>query len=305
MSVSYWRVSSRLETSLILYELTRTSYPDSYHRRLHLRMPWFVGLSAADTFARLSVSNRLGRLQSPRFGPFRTREAAELYAEQIQGLYQIRRCVETLYPSPEHPGCIYGEMNQCLRPCQCAVSSDEYATESARVSDFLQTAGKSGLQPLTATRDRAASELDFEQAALAHKRIEKVQTAIAARDKVVASVQHFHGVALTTASEPDCVSLWPMFAGYWQTPLHLYLNRLYLDQDTRSLDSLLRERLQLAYGSPAGAGSRLDQMALFSRWFYSSWRDGQWFAFETLEKLNYRKLVRAISELLKPPLKEI
>jgi hypothetical protein len=304
--VSYWPVSSRLETSLILYELTRQAYPDSYLRRLHLRMPWFVGLTDSDAFGRLEISNRLPansrKSAAIRFGPFRTREAAQLYEEQVLSLHQLRRCTETLSPSPRHPGCIYGEMNQCLRPCQAAVSPEEYATESARVSDFLATAGKSALQSLTAARERAAADLDFEQAALAHKRIEKVQAANAARDSVVAAVNDFHGVAVTKASEPDSVNIWPLFAGYWQPPLHLHLpqNQQLQSQDARSLDAMLRLRLQSALESPAAEGNRLEHIALFARWYYSSWRDGHWFTFETLHQLNYRRLVRSISDLLKP-----
>lgn len=299
--VSYWPVSSRLETALILYELTRHAYPDSYLRRLHLRMPWFIGLTQAAAFPRLEVSNRLSRNNPHRFGPFRTRESAQLYEEQLLGLHQLRRCTETLDPSPDHPGCIYGEMNQCLRPCQTAVSREEYATEAARVFDFMETAGKSALQPLSAARDRAAAELDFEQAAVAHKRIEKIQTAIAARDKVISAVNHLHGVALTKASQQDSVNIWPMLAGFWQLPIRLHLppNQA---PDSRSLDSLLRERLQVALQSPVVDGNRLEHIALFSRWYYSSWCDGQWFPFETLQQLNYRRLVRAISELLKPAL---
>jgi excinuclease ABC subunit C len=299
VSVSYWRVSSRLESSLILYELTRSAYPDTYLRRLHLRMPWFVGLTQTDSFARLELTNRIGRREGSRFGPFRTREAAQLYAEQTLALYQLRRCTEALAPSPDHPGCIYGEMSQCLRPCQCAVSQPEYASEAARVFRFLNSAGKSALQPLASARDHAAAELDFERAALAHKRMEKVQAAISVRDKVINSVQQFHGIALTQAADPDSVNLWPMFAGYWQPPLNFYLHR----QETRSLDSLLRELLHSALASPAAAGNRVEQMALFSRWHYSSQRDGQWFPFETLENLNYRRLVRGISDLLKPAAK--
>ncbi len=300
LSVSYWPVSSRLESSLILYELTRAAYPDTYLRRLHLRMPWFIGLTQTDTFARLEVTNRLIRNSAPRFGPFRTRDAAQLYEEQVLGLHQLRRCTENLTPSPDHPGCIYGEMNQCLRPCQCAVSTDEYATESARVSDFLRSAGKSALLPLSAARDRAAADLDFEQAAVAHKRIELVQAAASSRDAVITAVDQFHGITLTRAQQADSVTLWPMSAGYWQAPLILCLQ-----QQTRSLDSLLRESLQKALASPSTSGRRLEHLALFARWYYSSWRDGQWFPFESLHHINYRRLVKGISNLLKPNVKNI
>jgi hypothetical protein len=268
-----------------------------------MRMPWFVGLTDAGAFARLETTNRLraGSRQAsgPRFGPFRTREDAQFYEEQVLSLHQLRRCTETLAPSPEHPGCIYGEMNQCLRPCQTAVSAEEYATESARVAEFLFTSGKSALQTLFAARDRAAANLDFEQAALAHKRIEKVQAARAARDGVITALDNFNGLAVTKASEPECVNLWPICGAYWQPAIHLHLPHHQQLPVSRSLDAMLRERLESALALPSVSGNQLEHLAIFARWYYSSWRDGHWFAFESLKQLNYRRLVKAISGILK------
>ncbi len=298
-SVSYWIVSSKLENSLVLYELTRSAYPDSYLRRLHLRLPWFIYLAEGGGFARLEVSTRLVK-QSVRYGPFRTRDDAALYEEQVLALHQLRRCTDLLTPSPDHPGCIYGEMNQCLRPCQCAVSPDEYAHEAARVTDFLNTAGKHALHSLAAARDHAAANLDFEQAALAHKRMEKVQATNALRDPIIAPAQDFNGIAATRSREADSVKLWIMRAGYWQNPMHLYLP-LNQEAGARSLDTMLREQLQNVLATPPEqTGNRSEHIALFSRWYYSSWRDGQWFPFNANQHINYRRLVRSVSELLKP-----
>jgi excinuclease UvrABC nuclease subunit len=182
-AISYWPVASRLESALVLYAVTSHYYPGDYLRRLRLRMPWFLSLTNADAFPRLEVSNRLtARHANAKFGPFQSRDLAQQHEEQLLSLHQLRRCTETLAPNPEHPGCIYGEMNQCLRPCQCVVSAEEYASEASRVQEFLLTAGKSALNPLVAARERAAAELDFEQAAMLHRRIEKVQAAEASRD---------------------------------------------------------------------------------------------------------------------------
>jgi excinuclease UvrABC nuclease subunit len=295
--VSCWPTGSRLESALILYELTSRYYPADYLRRLRMRMPWFVSLSVSDRFPRLEVSNRLGRNGAQKFGPFLNRDAAAQHEEQILSLHQLRRCSETLAPDKNHPGCIYGEMNQCLRPCQCAVSAEEYASEVARVRDFLLTAGKSALQPLAAARDRAAEALDFEQAAVAHKRLERVEAAAASRDKVIGPVIHFNGVALTKSNQAHSVCLWPMLGGYWQAPITLQVQSR--QANAAPLDATIRETLTLATQNKAEEGSRLEHLALFSRWYYSSWRDGHWFAFQNLPELNYRRLVREISNLLK------
>ena len=77
------------------------------------------------------------------YGPFTSRAAAERFEAGLLDLFQIRRCEENLAPSPQHPGCIYGEMNRCLRPCQQAVSVAEYRGETQRVEQFLRTSGES------------------------------------------------------------------------------------------------------------------------------------------------------------------
>src|SRR6185437_15306632 len=148
--------------------------PDTYRKRLKLKDPWFLTL-LKDEFPRLAVRNRLPHKRIATFGPFLSREAADRVYQGTIGLFQIRRCEEKLSPSEDHPGCIYGEMNLCSRPCQLAVSSAEYGAEVARINDFLQFNGKRTLSILMAARDRASEETDFEEAARLHKEWEKVK----------------------------------------------------------------------------------------------------------------------------------
>ena len=101
------------------------------------------------------------------YGPFASRAAAERFDGGVLDLFQIRRCEENLEPAPEHPGCMYGEMNRCLRPCQQAVSAQEYAGEVTRVEQFLRTHGDSLIESAEAARDRASKEMQFEAAASA------------------------------------------------------------------------------------------------------------------------------------------
>ncbi len=297
-AVKCWPAGSRLEASLLTYQITRESFPADYLKRLRLRLPWFVAL-ANDAYPRLEIVNRPTRRHSVAYGPFLSRDAAQSYEQELLGLFQIRRCTETLVPDASHPGCIYGEMNQCLRPCQSAVSSDEYAHEVLRLDDFLSSNGKTMAAALATARERASAELDFEQAAQLHKRIEKVAAAGACRDGVVAPYDKFNGVALARGvAEGEC-RLWPMLRGYWQKPIVFHFSTL--EPGARSLDRELRETLSHSLGSaPFESGKRVEHLAVFSRWYYSSWRDGHWFPFQTLGDLDYRRLVREISKLTRP-----
>ncbi len=280
-----------------MYHLTKRYFPADYLFRVRLRMPWFVGLAETVAFPRLTVVNRMPRKHGSLFGPFPNRDLAVHYQEEVQGLFQIRRCTDALTPAMDHPGCIYGEMNQCLRPCQSVVTVEEYGSEVRRVADFLSTNGKSAIAVLSGVRDRAAEQTDFEEAAQIQKRIEKMNAAAAIRQEVIGDVRSFNGVALTRSVESRKFRLWPMLQGFWQESLTLDFSAE--DAGPRSLDHELRERLTDAFATPQSEGKRVEHLAIFSRWYYSSWRDGQWFPFRTLADLNYRRLVREVSNLVK------
>jgi|UPI00036C55E9 hypothetical protein len=296
-AIQFWLTGSRLETSLLLYGLARQHDPENYEKRLKLRAPWFVSLLEFDPYPRLSVQNSIPRRTAATFGPFPSRDAADAFCLETSSLFQIRRCNERLAVSADHPGCMYGEMNLCLRPCQLAVTREEYAAETARVRDFLETNGRHQLALLTAARDRASAETDFEQAARLHKQVEKVKAVGALRDNVICEVSRLNGLALTLGSRFRGIALWPMLAGYWQDPLHLDFSQP--ESQGKSLDRELRDALATHLQHPRTEGVRVEEIALLTRWYFSSWRDGDWFPFRSLEDLNYRRLVRAISNLLR------
>ena len=303
-AVECWPTGSRLELNLLLYRLAKQFYPDRYLTFLKLRMPWFVGITGEDAYPRLETVNRIPPHYKTSFnalwGPFASRAAAQQYEQELLGLFQIRRCNESLTPNPDHPGCIYGEMSQCLRPCQAAVSATEYASEALRVRDFLESNGRGAIAALSSARDRACEEMEFEQAAQMHKRLERMKATAALRERIVTEVHEFNGVALTRALQEGGFMLWPMLQSSWQEPVAL--DFLTNELQTKSLDTEIRELLAAKFSAgTTTVANRADELAIFSRWYYSSWRDGEWFPFRSLTDLNYRKLVRELSRMAQPP----
>ncbi len=298
-AVECWTTRSKLESLLLLYELLKQLFPADYLRRLRLRMPWFLTTVAEDQFARLAITNRIIPTAPLTIGPFATRELAQHYQEEVLGLFQIRRCTEPLQPSPVHPGCVFGEMNCCLRPCQLAVSRDEYAVEAERMSQFLVTNGKDELSSLASGREQASASLLFEDAAVLHKRIERVQAAIAAREEVVRDVDQLSGIALTPSTQAQRVLLWPLWRGAWQEAIPFDVSGE--NVEFSRLRGELREKLASVAGQAVlrKTQDRLEHISLFLRWYRSSSRDGEWFPFSPTADLNYRKLVRGIRQLAK------
>jgi excinuclease ABC subunit C len=289
--VEYWPTASRFESLLLHYALARRYFPEDYLRMVKLRMPAYVKLILSNEFPRTQVSSRLSASRAIHYGPFQSRAAAELFEDQFLDLFQIRRCQENLEPSPQHPGCIYGEMSRCLRPCQQVVSREEYLSEAERVEEFLTGNGAALISVATAARDRLSGEMNFEEAARQHKRLERIQSVLALRGDLVCDIDRLYGVAVAPGSLADNVQLWFVCQGAWQAPVQFPLTSLV------SLDHRLRELVASIQPVTPPLAEKQEHLALLARWHYSTWSDGEWIGFPALDQAPYRKLVRAISRV--------
>jgi excinuclease ABC subunit C len=258
-------------------------------------MPPYVEIVLGNRFPRSRITTHPARGGDQYFGPFRSRASAERFEAQFLDLFQMRRCQEDLIPSPQHPGCIYGEMGMCLRPCQQVVGPEEYAHEVARVTEFLRTGGRSLLDAIAHSRDRLSEEMQFEEAARQHKRYEKVQEALKLRDDLACDVDRLNGVAITRSLAPDAVEMWFVRDGAWRHPRRFSFE--VRDGKPISLDRLLREAFAAVEPCKITSRERRERLALLARWYYSTWRDGEWLAFESYGDIPYRKLVHAVSRV--------
>lgn len=293
--IEYWPVGSRLEAMLVLYEVARLHLLDRYLEFLKLRMPPYLKLVLANPFPRMHLSMRISG-PGLFYGPFRTRAAAEEWEHQFLDLFQLRRCQEDLEPSPGHPGCIYGEMNMCLRPCQQIVGEEEYASEVARVGEFLSTGGQSFLRIAQAARHTLSDEMQFEAAARQHKQVERIEQVLKLRDELVCDVDRLHGVAVTRAAGRSHVLLWFVLSGVWQRPVEFPTE---LAAESPPMDQRLKQLTASLSPESVSAPERQEHLAILARWFYSSWRDGEWIPFDSPDRVPYRRLVNAISRTAK------
>lgn len=294
--IEYWHTGSKFESMLLHYAVAKRNFPEQYLKLTRLRMPAYLRLILSNEFPRTQVTTRMPGGTSIYYGPFRTRAAAEQFETQLLDLFQIRRCQENLQPSPQHPGCIYGEMNMCLRPCQQAVSVEEYGSEANRVGHFLETNGTAALSTAEAARDRLSEEMNFEGAARQHKRIERIESVLALREDLVRDVERLHAMVITKSSLPDAVALWLCCRGWWQPKLDFPL------ASDVSLDHRLRDLIASLEPERERLSDREEHLALLARWAYSSWRDGELLIFDELQHAPYRKLVRAVSKVHSAPI---
>ena len=293
--IEYWLTGSAFESSVVLYEQARRHFPQTYLDLIKLRMPPYVKIVLANEFPRSHITTHLTRTAGLHFGPFRSRVSAERFEAQFLDLFQMRRCQEDLAPSPAHPGCIYGEMAMCLRPCQQVVGAAEYATEIGRVAEFLRTDGRSLLASIGHSRDRLSQEMMFEDAARQHKRFEKVQDVLRLRDELARDVDRLNGVAITPSLEHDAVEMWFVRDGAWCAPQRFGFE--VHEGKPVSLDHQLRDTFARVTPGKLTVRERQEYLALVARWYYSTWREGEWLSFDSYGEIPYRKLVNAVSRM--------
>jgi excinuclease UvrABC nuclease subunit len=292
--IEYRLTGSAFESAIVQYEQARRLFPDDYLDVLKLRMPPYVKIVLANPFPRSHVTTHLTRSAALFYGPFRSRSSAERFESEFLDLFQMRRCQEDLAPAPGHPGCIYGEMGMCLRPCQEVVGEAEYRREVDRVVEFLRTDGHSLADAIERSRDRLSEEMMFEEAARQHKRLEKVREVLKLRDELARDVDHLGGVAITRSLAHDAVEMWIVREGNWQEPRRFTFE--VREGKTVSLDRKLRDLFESLEPRKLSGRERQEYLALLARWYYSSWRDGEWLPIDDAA-LPYRKMVNAVNRV--------
>jgi excinuclease UvrABC nuclease subunit len=175
------------------------------------------------------------------------------------------------------------------------VGAAEYGHEVERAAEFLRTDGRSMLDAIERSRDRLSEEMQFEEAARQHKRLEKVQDVLKLRDELARDVDRLSGVAITRSVSAEAVELWLVREGIWLEPRRLSFE--VHEGKPVPLDRALREVFAGAEPRRRTVRERQEYLALLSRWYYSSWRDGEWLSFESYQDIPYRKLVNAVSRV--------
>lgn len=253
-----WRLTgSDFESLLLQFELLEDVYGPKALERMHLGAPSFVRFLGSNRYPRVTVTNRPSQKEAEwAYGPFASRAAAERYVDEALKLFQLRRCTEDLDPNPSHPGCVYSEMKMCLAPCYQGCTDERYAEESGAVEQFLATRGESRLVQLTAQRDEASNNLEFETAAAIHAQVQKVEAVRALAPELVQPMSRLRAVILQAAAEPDQVTLFLYEGGRLRGPVMFSTLGMRIQNEQSGSSSLFAQPMALEAVPEEGIGSR-------------------------------------------------
>ncbi len=334
--IEYTLTGSDFESALCLYAAFMQAFGDATRKRMHLRSPYFLRMTSENNYPRVYVTNKITKSAfDDLFGPFPSRASAEKFCDEMLNLFELRRCHEDLHPDPAFPGCIYSEMKMCLAPCFKGCTDERYAQEAASVRAFLATRGASLLEQIGSERDAASANLEFEKAAEAHAKLQKIQAVTALLPAAVHQLSKLVALILQPAAEQERVACFLLTHSVILGPVSYSVQGMRLHNEQSGSTSLyvqptaveavplaaegtttavqivsrnvLEERLQQTLGeltSPA-AKSRpnnqtiSDHLCLFSRWFYraQTHRTGEAFFADKIDSLPQRQILRAISRV--------
>ena len=220
----------------------------------------------------------------------------------------------------------------CLAPCFAGCTKEEYDVETGCVLATLATSGEALTQELERDREAASEALDFERAAMVHKRLEKATAALRGLREVARRIDELDAVILQRGAEEKSIIVFPVLAGLLAEPIFLRFGEL--SSEPRSVEAILKQGLerpggtdgrelrhdaqQPETGAPAGEfhpspspdwrseyalrdspAHRSEHLSILARWFYSKPRDGEIFFRE--DDWPYRRILRACGRLLAPP----
>src|SRR5262249_31409980 len=154
------------------------------------------------------------------YGPFPSRSAAEKFANDSLDFFKMRRCVDDLKPDPAFPGCIYSEMKMCLAPCFKGCTDEEYAHEVERVKTYFDTGGDSLVREISSQRDQASSDLQFEDAAAQHARLEKLKPVLSQLPEVVHRIDQLSAVMVQPSAVSGSVAFFRVTTGCLSGPVN-------------------------------------------------------------------------------------
>ena len=297
--IEYSATGSDFESGFLLYRLLRSTFPKTYSNRLRLRFAPLVKLHLENEFPRASITTRLGRLSGRNiyYGPFPSRTVAEKFASDSLDFFKMRRCVDDLHPDPKFPGCIYSEMKMCLAPCFKGCSDEEYHAEVARVQAYFDTGGESLVREISVQRDAASANLEFENAASLHARLDKLKPLLSQLPEIVHRVDRLAGVMVQRSASQESANFFRIDAGRISGPVTFAIQSAEHTK-SQSMESRVQEALaSFPPTTPITTLETMEHLALLKRWYYRSRRTGEIFFVDEKGTLPMRRVVRGISRV--------
>ncbi len=129
------------------------------------------------------------------FGPFASADAVNRTLNQLQKVFLLRNCTDSMFESRTRP-CLQFQIKRCAGPCVGKVSKEDYGELVSEAVNFLSGRTTKMQEELAAEMQVASEAMAFERAAMLRDRI-----------RALTQVQQSQGINPRTVGEADVVAL--------------------------------------------------------------------------------------------------
>jgi excinuclease ABC subunit C len=129
------------------------------------------------------------------FGPFASAGAVNRTLNQLQKVFLLRNCSDSMFESRTRP-CLQFQIKRCSAPCVGKISAEAYGTLVADATRFLEGKTTSVQADLAKSMAEASAHMEFERAAALRDRI-----------RALTQVQQTQGINPANVTEADVVAL--------------------------------------------------------------------------------------------------
>ncbi len=129
------------------------------------------------------------------YGPFASAGAVNRTLNQLQRVFQLRSCTDSVFGSRTRP-CLLYQIKRCCAPCVGKVDLPDYRALVADAEDFLKGRTTRIQAELAAEMGRASDAMEYERAAALRDRI-----------KALTAVQQSQGINPRGVTEADVIAL--------------------------------------------------------------------------------------------------
>jgi excinuclease ABC subunit C len=220
----------------------------------------------------------------------------------------------------------------CLAPCFKGGSDARYGEEAARVERYLESGGHSLVVEIGRARDEASERLEFEAAAAAHARLEKLKAVQSRVAEIVHRIDRLNGLLLQPSHRTGHIALFRIAGGMLEGPIAFDVSARGLKPEikpaagqsvafeenapspsaaspgialqggapSQSMEARIKELLRSAkVAAPGSAQEWMEHLAILKRWYYRTNKVGEIFFEDEHGALPMRRVVRAVGRVYK------
>lgn len=171
----------------------------------------YIYISSHHDFPRITFHRGAKNKKGKYFGPYPSAGSVRETLKILQKIFPIRQCEDSYYKNRSRP-CLQYQINRCTAPCVGLIKQNEYAQELDNTILFLEGKRSILIDQLIAKMEKAAKNLDFEQATHYRNQIALLRSVLE-KHIVLGESGDVDIVACATQTKIACVQIFFIRAG--------------------------------------------------------------------------------------------